>query len=184
MTYQPPSSPPSIKEAMKTIDSMLDDSPTSNDMEIGGSTANGGGLQGGHPVDIMPNNKLTPTFNSKGKFQSYEQTTGTTPTTNSNDIQDALTLANQIESSPYGFHFDKKSKVDIKEEIKKKEEDRKKKEQEVALQQMLANPRYVIVVCMYVCMYVCICFKCFSVCKVLGSGNMFCAHHMHNFMSH
>ena len=143
MTYQPPSSPPSIKEAMKTIDSMLGDSPTTDDIE-------NGGLQGGHtPVDIMPpGSKLTPTFNSKGKFQSYEQqphstSAGTTPTTNSNNIQDALTLANQIESSPYGFHFDKKSKVDIKEEIKKKEEDRKKKEQEVALQQMLANPRYV-----------------------------------------
>ena len=156
MTYQPPSSPPSIKEAMKTIDSMLEDSPTSDDIEIGGSTVNGIGLQGGHPVDIMPpGSKLTPTFNSKGKFQSYEQqprtASGTTPTTNSNNVQDALTLANQIESSPYGFHFDKKSKVDIKDEIKKKEEDRKKKEQEVALQQMLANPRYVLVLCM--CMY-------------------------------
>jgi len=155
MTYQPPS-PPSIKEAMKTIDSMLDDDSPTNDIEIGGSSTNNG-LQGGHPVDIMPNNKLTPTFNSKGKFQSYEQqpphsASGTTPTTNSNNVQDALTLANQIESSPYGFHFDKKSKVDIKEEIKKKEEDRKKKEQEVALQQMLANPRYVValVVCMFV----------------------------------
>jgi len=150
MTYQPPSSPPSIKEAMKTIDSMLDDSPTSNDIEIGGSPSTNSGLQGGHPVDIMPNNKLTPTFNSKGKFQSYEQSTpssGTTPTTNSNNVQDALTLANQIESSPYGFHFDKKSKVDIKDEIKKKEEDRKKKEQDVALQQMLANPRYVLCMC-------------------------------------
>lgn len=135
---------------------MLDDSPTSNDIEIGGSSSNGSGLQGGHPVDIMPpGSKLTPTFNSKGKFQSYEEqpqvtASGTTPTTNSNNVQDALTLANQIESSPYGFHFDKKSKVDIKEEIKKKEEDRKKKEQEVALQQMLANPRYV-VVCMFYC---------------------------------
>jgi len=143
MTYQPPSSPPSIKEAMKTVDSMLEDSPTSDDIE-------NGGLQGGHPVDIMPpGSKLTPTFNSKGKFQSYEEqpqtanSSGTTPTTNSNNVQDALTLANQIESSPYGFHFDKKSKVDIKEEVRRKEEERKKKEQEVALQQMLANPRYV-----------------------------------------
>ena len=158
MTYQPPSSPPSIKEAMKTIDSMLDDSPTSDDIEIGSSSSNDGGLQGGHSVDIMPpGSKLTPTFNSKGKFQSYEQqpprsASGTTPTSNSNNVQDALTLANQIESSPYGFHFDKKSKVDIKEEIKKKEEDRKKKEQEVALQQMLANPRYVVI--FYVLMFV------------------------------
>ena len=166
MTYQPPSSPPSIKEAMKTIDSMLDDSPTSNDIEIGGSTANGG-LQGGHPVDIMPpGSKLTPTFSKKGKFQSYEQqphttaaTSGTTPTTNSNNIQDALTLANQIESSPYGFHFDKKSKVDIKEEIKKKEEDRRKKEQEVALQQMLANPRYVMCVVVFIDLSVCYVFE-------------------------
>ena len=117
--YRPtsPSAPSSVEEAIRAVDSLLasddddDDATTvytsSSDVSEDSSLDSSTDIMIGS--SLLHHMSLLPTFNSRGNFTSYEKrqlkqeieernSTATTATNNN-------TL--RLESSPYGFHFDK-----------------------------------------------------------------------------
>ena len=120
--YRPtsPSAPSSVEEAIRAVDSLLasdddndDDTTTvytsSSDVSEDSSLDSCTDIMIGS--SLLHHMSLLPTFNSRGNFTSYEKrqlkqeieerssTAATTTTTNNNTLR--------LESSPYGFHFDK-----------------------------------------------------------------------------